>query len=424
MSGAAGNGARRRIDILLHPAVIFSGIGLGVYLGLHQKAVAGMVAPYGKLFLTLLQMCVLPIMMAAVISSLGKMVRSKKGGGGIGTIFAVFFAGLLSVAAVGAVSALFFSPGSGLGMDQQEVLGHEIAMSEMDGDASGQEPPSASFADFLAGLVTPNVFKAASEGLILPILVFCLFIGFALGFMGEEKSEAAIALADSVYEAMLTVIGWIMYALPIGLCFIFASEVSKVGVDIFWAMLRLVGVVYGMAVFVFLAHFAVIYRKAGLPLAQVLRAVKEPIAIAFGTASSFAAIPSTLKNMGEGLRLNQSTVNLVVPLGISLNPQGSALHFAVSSIFIAQLYGVEMTSVKLLIVVLGAAFASVAAAGAPGIAALGMLSIILDPLGLPLSIAVVLLSAVEPVIDPMVTALNLQGNIAAGTVLAKRDEPE
>jgi Na+/H+-dicarboxylate symporter len=178
-----------------------------------------------------------------------------------------------------------------------------------------------------------------------------------------------------------------------------------------------------LGVLVLLAVFAALtwVRVRGSPLA-VLRAVRGPLLVGLGTSSNFATIPSTLEAAVHGLRRERDGANLLVPLGVSLCLPGSALYFALASLFVAQLYGVSLGVEQYAVVVVGSALAAVAASDAPGMAGISTVAVVLDPLGLPVSVAVILLSVIDPLVEPAITVADVQGNLTAtALVVGKAD---
>ena len=140
-------------------------------------------------------------------------------------------------------------------------------------------------------------------------------------------------------------------------------------------------------------------------------------------ASRYAAIPAARRGLRKNLGVSKQLANLVVPLGISLNPQGSVLQFSLAAIFSTQLYAISLSWQEYLLILFGSALAGLAASSAPGIVGLGMLSIILSPLGIPVSVVVILLAAIDPLVDPVLTLVNVHANCTA-TVVASRGHME
>jgi proton glutamate symport protein len=229
-------------------------------------------------------------------------------------------------------------------------------------------------------------------------------------------------VAEALFEAFLKMILWVMYGLPVGLFCLFASQISEIGLNIFVALGKLILGLY-VASFILLGIYLMTAKWATRrSLRQILTALKEPIFVAMGTSSSFATIPVALVALEQKLELEKKMANLVVPLGISLNPQGTIVRFAVTAIFMSQLYGMELGIDGLLFVVVGSILGGTAVTGVPAVVGLSMMSIVLDPLGLPTATAVILLIAINPVTDPLLTTVNVMANCTAATLVANKPE--
>jgi proton glutamate symport protein len=204
-----------------------------------------------------------------------------------------------------------------------------------------------------------------------------------------------------------------MYALPFGLCCLFASQISQVGINVFLALIKFVVLIYASSCLMLIIYSIIISLKKKVSIFQSFSALRETLIVALGTSSSFAAIPSALNCLTENLKIDKGTTNIVVPLGVSLNPHGSVLHFAISTVFVAQVYGASLGPQGLLITLVGSVFAGMAATGVPGGGSLSMLAIIFGPLGLPLQAALVFFIAIDPIIDPILTVVTMHANCAA-----------
>jgi proton glutamate symport protein len=148
-------------------------------------------------------------------------------------------------------------------------------------------------------------------------------------------------------------------------------------------------------------------------------ALRKPLIISFGTRSSFVAMPSAIHSMSEDLRFEKETTNLVVPLGITLCRFGTVMAFGLSTIFFAQLYNLPLSPGSYGVILFGTVLAALASAGAPGAATIGMLSLVFNPLGLPVDAAIALMLAVDPLIDPIITLVNVHTNCTCTALIAK-----
>ena len=201
-----------------------------------------------------------------------------------------------------------------------------------------------------------------------------------------------------------------------------APQIAEVGFGVLLAMLKLILLVNAAALLSLLGGNLIIARRTGQPYFTVLRQLVDSLLIAFATKSSFAAIPSAMSGM-QRLGMTKSVTELVIPLSVSLNPLGNVHYYTLSAIFIAQLYGVSFPASSLIILLVGGVLAAVAGSALPSAAAIGVISILLEPLGLPVGAAVILIMAIDPFIDPITTTLNVHGSCVAASLVASRNTP-
>lgn len=411
---------KRPIDLLLSPWVVFSGMIAGIIIGRKYNVLALKLAPFGNIYLSLLQMCIVPIMITAVVSSIGRLLTTAQTSKYIRRLVIVFLLGLLSASIVGLTMGIFAKPGKGLGETNQIVLGKKIYKAEV--YSGNQKSESKGLVSFIRDMVPTNIFAAISKGQNLAVLLFSVLLGIALGLIRSPSSNTSLSVIDAFYDAFLNIIGWLIYGLPFGLLCLLADHVSKIGTDVVVAMLRLVIFVYVCALILLVIYSLIIWMRAGGSYWSSISALRETILVALGTSSSFASIPSALRGLHDNLKFEKKTSDLVIPLGVTLNPHGTVVHFAISIIFIAQIYAVPLGFKELLIVIIGSILAGLAATSVPGLAGLSMISIVLIPLGLPYAVAVILLAAIDPILDPVLTTVNVYGNCAATALIAKLEK--
>ncbi|HUU39361.1 MAG TPA: dicarboxylate/amino acid:cation symporter [Desulfatiglandales bacterium] len=408
---------KSKLKVLLSPWAILTGILCGVIIGLYFPKITTLITPWGKIYLSLLEMCVLPIMITAIISSLGRLFMAKQVGGFMLRLAKIFSLGIIMASLVGFATGLVGKPGAGLSKDSQIILSKLLIKAESESQIT--DVSSNPLIAFMTDLVPKNIFSAMSKGQNLPALFFAVLFGIALGMVRQESSKTALSIFDAFFNAVLNIMGWVMYGLPFGICFLFAAQISQVGLNIMSALLRYVVIIHIAAISVFLINSVVIRVSAGKSFLQAIAALKETLIVALGTCSSFASIPSALRCLQQGFRLDKRLVNLGVPLGITLNPQGMILFAVVSTIFIAQLYNVTLGAQQLILVFVGSVFMAMAASGAPGGAVVALIAIILEPLGLPVGSSIILLIAIIAVVDPALTLVTVHANCAAATVLGR-----
>ena len=403
------------------PWVLLASVAAGAGAGLWAPQAARVAAPVGEVYLDLLTMCVLPVMMTALVSAVARALGSGAGLHYLRRLSVVFALVLLAGAAVGIAAGTLVGPGGGLSPERQVMFGARVLEAEA-GPGSGAVAQGGGLVGFIRGMVPENPFQAAAAGSSLPLVLFCLLVGLALGGLRNERAVTALQVTEAAYEALLKIVAWVMLGLPVGLASLVADRVASTGGELILAMGRFVLALYlGVLVLVLVLGALTWLRAGGSPLA-VLRAVRGPLLVGLGTSSNFATIPSALEAAAGGLRRDRVGVNLLVPLGVSLCLPGSALYFALAALFMAQLYGVPLGAEQYLVVAIGSALAAVAASDARGMAGIGTVALVLDPLGLPVSVAVILLSVVDPLVDPAVTVADVQGNLTAtALVVGKAD---
>jgi proton glutamate symport protein len=194
-------------------------------------------------------------------------------------------------------------------------------------------------------------------------------------------------------------------------------------VEIFSAMLKFTALFWIAGTLLFIASTLVIWLRSGIrnPL-HVLRSLFDPIMISFATRSSFAALPAAISALQDDLRFERESVSLMLPLGITIGRYGNIVYFALASLFVIQLYNQPLSGAGLAIVIIGSVFAGIATAGSSGILTLSMISIVLAPLGLPVETILIVMIAVDTVIDPMRTFLIVYLNLAATALIVHRPD--
>lgn len=399
------------------PWVILGAIVCGGLFGYFFSGPARHLTAPGRIFISLMQMCILPIMITAIISSMGRLVKAPGSIRIIRNLFILTFAGLFLCSSIGLVAGLAGRPGSALSPAAKASMGKMLFLSEK-GAAAGGAKSDASLADFFIKIVPTNIFAALSEGNSLRILLFTLLLGVAIGLVPHAASDTIIDFTIALFEAFKKIIGWVMKALPVGLFCIFAGSVATTGLTIFQSLGKLLAVIYGAAMILFILYQILIGLACRSSFRQSFTALRDTYLVALGTANSFIALPSALNNVQKHLRLDEKMSNLIIPLGIVINRQGVVLCFAVVTVFLAQLYEVPLGAERIAIVIIGAALAGMAALGRLGVAA-SLLAFVLEPLGLPVETAFIVLFSLEVFLDPVTAILIIQSNCATAAVLER-----
>lgn len=410
--------SNRRDDILhflRSPWVNLGAVSIGIVIGIYFFPVARFLAPFGRIYIALLQMCVLPIITTAIIVSVGKLFLSGKSRHYIGKLIFVFSVGVVMSSSIGTTLALVGHPGSNLEGETRKVLGRMFLSS---GDEAESEGETGMWA-LLDSIVPANIFSAFSTGRSLAIVFFSILFGVAAGSI-RETSELIIPLMEQLYTAFFKILNGALYGLPLGLICLISDQVSTMGFGVIVALLKLVSLFFAGALILCTVYLMVLKSTTKLPWIKIFSGIKEPLMISFVVSSSVPAIPVALNNMKEKLGLSEAVSNFAVPLGVIINRQAYALLFSLSAVFVAQLYQVELGVADTLLVIIGSAVAGMAAIGAPAVVA-PMIIYVLGPLGLPVTVGATIFIAISPAVDNILSMTNLFSSCASASLIGAGD---
>ncbi len=418
------------VTVLKSPWTVLASLGTGVYLGgWHPQTAAGF-AMVGQLYLSLLRMCVLPILLSAIVMSIGRLVGSKDASRAIRQITGVFLAGMILAAVVGMVIPLVLGPGRRLDRGTLQKLGVLVNASGIDLEfALGQPTPSPpappSLTSFLTRLVPDNIFLALTNGDTLQVLFFCLVFGLTLGAIKSRQAATADAVFDLLevlYKSFNQLIGWLTVILPIALCSLLAAQIAKAGIDLVLTMVNFLLCAVAVYALLYGVSTLVIWQRARCALPATLQVVSGPTVLALATANALACLPAAIGAMTE-LRFVRQTTDLVIPLSVTLGRFGQIAYFSLATVFVAQLYQMSLGLGQLVVVGVGSVLAGLASSGATGLVTLSTLGVVLQPLGLPLEAVLALLVAIDALVDPLRTLGTLYGGMAATAAVAERERP-
>ena len=407
---------------LRSPWAILVSIVLAIYVGTAHKELAILLAPLGDFYLGLLKMCVLPILLAAITTSIGRLMRSSNAAQYIKRILVVFPLGLIASSGLTVVIAAIAGPGRNLSAKTLESLGVLVNDSSVDLEMALTGPilaePSRGMGSFLISLVPDNIFNALSQGETLKVLIFSIIVGISLGLIRDRVTEPCFDILEAIYRTFNQLINWLTMVLPIGLFSLLAYQLSQQGLDVMLSMINFVVAALVIFLVMYVLSTLVVWKQSKTSLINVLAALREPTILALATSSSLACLPSSIAQLSEALKFNRQTVNLVTPLSITICRFGSVIYFALGSLFVMQLYDKPLSLGSVIIVIAGSIFAGMATAGVTGILTLTMLGIVLEPLQLPLEAVLVLFVAIDPIMDPFRTLSIVHTGIAATAVIA------
>jgi Na+/H+-dicarboxylate symporter len=368
----------------------------------------------GNLFLDLLRMILVPLVFSSIVTGVANL-RAHDQMHRVWTTTLVFFFATMGLAIViGFGAAHLFRPGDGL----------QLAMfADATRNFQARQMPLPDYiAQFLRSLFQ-NPFKALANGDILAIVMIALFLGVAL-VVGGERYRNIRALIEELQELCLRIVGWIMRLAPLGLAALLLQLVSSQQSELLLSLGHFIAVVTGTTLFHGLVVLpAILWLFTRMSPLHFLKGAREALVTAFVTSSSAATLPVTLRCTEQHLHVKKDIANFVVPLGATVNMDGTALYEAAAALFVARLAGIELDLAHQAIIFF---VAMLGAIGAPGIPSVGMLSmvLVLESVGLPTS-AIAILLPIDRILDTVRTAVNVEGDMVGSLIVQKiADRPE
>lgn len=362
----------------------------------------------GTLFIDLLRMVLIPLVFTSIVVGVANLRLHRQMNRVWQVTLCYFFATMAIAVVLGLAAANLFQPGSGL----------QIAMFQdaMQGFQATQMSLADFFAQFLRSLFQ-NPIAALAQGNVLAVVIFALLLGIAL-VIGGERYRNILALMQEFLELILMLVGWIMRLAPLGIMALLLQLVATQDAQLLSTMIAFVAVVLGAT----LVHGLIVlplilYLTTGVTPYQFWLGAREALITAVATSSSAATLPVTLRCVEQHLHVKRDVAGFVIPLGATMNMDGTALYEAIAALFIANLIGIELTFAQQLIVFLTAMLAAI---GAPGIPSAGMVTmvVVLQSVGLPVE-AIAILMPVDRLLDTFRTMVNVEGDMVGSLVVQK-----
>ncbi len=362
----------------------------------------------GNLFLDLLRMVLVPLVFSSIVVGVANL-RAHDQMHRVWTTTLVFFFATMGLAIViGFGAAHLFRPGDGM----------QLAMfAEATQNFQARQMPLPDYiAQFLRGLFQ-NPFKALANGDILAIVIVALFLGIALVVGGERYRNIRLLIGE-LQELCLRVVGWIMHLAPFGIAALLLQLVATQKGELLLSLGHFIAVVTGTTLFHGLIVLpAILWLIARMSPWRFFKGSREALITAFATSSSAATLPITLRCAEQHLHVKKDVASFVVPLGATMNMDGTALYEAAAALFVARLAGIELDIASQLIIFF---VAMLGAIGAPGIPSTGMLSmvLVLESGALPTE-AIAILLPIDRILDTVRTAVNVEGDLVGSVIVQK-----
>ncbi len=380
---------------------IFIALVAGVLVGYSFPEVGVQMKILSTVFIKLVKSIVAPLLFATLVFGIAGGAHSGAMGR-IGARAVIYFEVVTTIALfVGLAFVNFFQPGRGVDLSKAKAVDAPTAKVTWQGIIEHTFPAS--------------IIDSMARNDVLQVVVFAMIFGMACAAV-KHKAKAVVEFCESLSEVMFKYTAYVMYAAPLGVFGAMAATVGQYGVAVLFNLAQLVLTMFAALAFFVIVVLGAVIVMARIPLAKFVRAVKDPYILAFSTASSEAALPMALANM-EKFGVPKHIVSFVMPLGYSLNLDGSTLYLAAASIFVAQAAGIELSIGQQIMMMLTLMLTSKGVAAVPR-ASLVILMGTLSTFGLPTE-PVALILGVDAVLDMARTSVNLLGNCLASAVVAR-----
>ncbi|MDD9944679.1 MAG: dicarboxylate/amino acid:cation symporter [Myxococcales bacterium] len=372
----------------------------------------------GRLFLAMIKMVVVPLVFFSLILGIASLGDFRKLGRMGGMTIGFFTATTTLALTIGLCLTNLVAPGALMGETDRAMLLGSF-------DASGVTSAAArapSLVDQIVGIVPANPFAALANAEMLQVIFFATMIGIAFTLMDKKKAALAVDMCDAMNDAMVLLVHIAMKLAPVGVAALLFKVVGTTGLSVLIALAAYGGVVLlGLLCHISFVYLPVVQFGARVGFFQFLRAIRAALVLAFSTSSSSATLPVTMRAVEDNLAVSNEVASFVLPIGATVNMDGTALYQGVAALFIAQIYGIDLTLVDQATIVVSATMASIGAAGVPG-AGMLTLAMVLAAVGVPVQ-GIALVIGVDRVLDMFRTATNVIGD-ATATVLVARMQGE
>ena len=380
-------------------------LGSGVTGFINSYLTEGLFDIVGRIFIASLKLMVVPLVLVSLICGACALSGGHRMGALAGKTLVLYLLTTAAAITLALGMALLFQPG--------------VGMEGLTADASYEAAPSPPLSQVLVDIFPTNPVDAMAKGNMLQIIVFALLMGYAISRCGEPGQRIA-AFFNDLNEVILRMVGVLMVFAPYGVFALLATKFAQLGVEAILVLGKYFLVVLGALLLHGLGVYSLLLKLlSGLNPLELLKKMRPAMVFAFSTSSSAATIPVTLATVEKRLGVDNKVAAFTVPLGATINMDGTAIMQGVATVFIAQMYGVDIGLAGYLTVILTATLASIGTAGVPGVGLI-MLAMVLQQVGLPLE-GIAIVMGVDRLLDMTRTAVNITGDSVVSTIVAKSE---
>lgn len=376
------------------------GVVTGIILGPH----AIYLKPLGTIFLNLINMIIVPLVLASITTGVTSIHDPQKlGRVGVKTLF-LYLATTITAILIGLIIAKIIAPGQALNLHSTEI---------------GLSKPQTSIGDILLSIVPRNPFVSMVEGNFMQIIVFAVFLGIAINLAGS-KGQPLLEFFESLADVMYRLTAIIMEFSPVGVFAIMAWVAGSFGIGVLLPLLKFLAAYYlACSLHVIIVFCGMLKFLARLSPWPFFRGMSDAIMVAFSTSSSSATLPVSMHCVQQNLGVSKNIANFVLPLGSTVNMNGAAIFQAMSAIFISQAYNITLSWQSIATIIVTATMSAIGAAGVPGTGFI-MLSVVVTAAGLPIE-GLALLAGIDRIREMGSTVLNVLGDSVCAVYVAKQE---
>ncbi|WP_127017100.1 dicarboxylate/amino acid:cation symporter [Anoxybacter fermentans] len=394
-----------QIFIALLAGVVF-GVIANLFLSqeVYQALEKWILTPVGNIFIRGIRMMVVPLVLISLACGAAGIGDLKKLGR-IGGKTLIFYMSTTAIAiTIGLILAYIINPGIGINLSSEAAF-------------QSKTPPF--IMDVLTDIIPTNPFAAMTEGNMLQIILFAILTGIAIAYVGE-KAQPILELANILNEVMIKMVSIVLVFAPYGVFALIAKVIASQGLEIILPLIKYMSTV----LLALLLHTTITYSSALTLLARVnpltfFKKFSPTMMVAFSTSSSNATLPVTIETVESKLGVSNEICSFTLPLGATINMDGTSIMQGVATIFIAQVFGIDLSFQALLMVILTATLASIGTAGVPGVGLI-TLSMVLQSVGLPVE-GIALIIGVDRILDMTRTVVNITGDAVATIVIGNSE---
>jgi len=396
---------------------ILIGLVLGAVVGLIVGPGIAVISPLGDIFVRLLKMIVIPVIFTSLVVGAASISPARLGRVGVKILVFYLVTSAFAVA-LGLLAGNIFAPGMGLNIGG--------------GEAAGRELVAPRLIDTLLAIIPTNPASSLANGAVLQVIFFALFFGIGVSVLqvtGNDRikkaAETVLSFFEGAAEVMYKIVGWILQYAPIGVFALIAKVFGQQGAQAFGPLVIVTLAVYLALIIHALLVYGGLLKGFGLKLTRFFRSARTAMITAFVTRSSSGTLPVTLTSTDD-LGVKREISSFTLPLGATINMDGTAIYLGICAIFVANAIGSPLNFTQQLTVIITAVLASIGTAGVPGAGAI-MLLLVLNSVGLPVAdgspvaMAYAMILGIDALLDMGRTSLNVTGDMACTTIVAKTE---